>query len=105
LGDVYAPQIDRSCHYPGGDLDSLAAALKRLVQAEAVEVIARRTRAQAIAARHTPERFGKTFSEFVREIGALPRVSRAPTRNRRMRLTDVLPLGLVTRVFPGALWH
>lgn len=105
MGDEYAPKIDARCHYRAGDLAGAAAAAKAIAGLASKSKEELRERARALAARHVGVSYETTFAEFAREIAGSPRVSRPPTGGRVARWTDMLPLGVVTRVFPGALWR
>lgn len=103
LGDDYAARIDPRCYYPAGDPRAAARALQVLLSAPRSEVASMRERAQALALPHKAEAYDHAFSQFVRHIAELPRISREPDGKRKPRLTDWLPLGLLTRVLPFAL--
>ncbi|PTX95627.1 glycosyltransferase [Opitutus sp. ER46] len=105
LGDVYAPLIDARCHYPPGDLRALAQRIGELSREPAGAIATCRDRGRALATAHQPERYGADFAGFLRRLADLPRVSRSDQPRRQPRLADVLPLGVVTRVCPGALWR
>jgi glycosyltransferase involved in cell wall biosynthesis len=104
LADDYLPQVDARCAYPAGDVKAAAQAMKRLMAAEPADVAEIKRRARTLAMRHTPERYHDAFSQFVRRIEALPRISQAATGPRRWRWWDRLPLGLISRFYPTALW-
>lgn len=104
VGDDYAPRIDSRCHYPAGDPVAAARALHALLNLPAEEVEARRERARTLAAPHEGDGYERRFAAFVHRIAGLPRIARAPTP-RSARWSDVVPLGLITRLFPGQLWR
>lgn len=105
MGDEYAPQIDERCHYRAGDVAAAVQAVRAMAGLTPERWRDLRERARALAAKHVGMSYEASFAEFVREIAAAPRISRAPTGGRVARWTDRLPLGLVTRAFPGALWR
>jgi glycosyltransferase involved in cell wall biosynthesis len=80
LGDDYAPQIDPRCYYPAGDPIAAARAVQAVFASPPAEIAARR-------------------------IAELPRISRPPDGARKPAWPDRLPLGLITRAFPRALWR
>ncbi len=105
LGDEYAPRIDPRCHYPGGRPELAARALRDVFAGPADIVATLRERGRALAAMHHGDAYEVAFAAFVRRIAALPRISRPPDGSRRPTWTDRLPLGLLTRAFPRALWR
>ena len=99
--DLYAPQVDPRCHYPPGDLAALARAVQQVFALPAVQVAALRHRARALVQPHRDHAYESLYLQLLHDIMAQPRLSQA--RPRRPRLTDALPLGIVTRLVPGAL--
>lgn len=104
LGDLYPQQVDARCYYPPGELGVLAAQLVELSRAPRSAVALWRQRAQDLVSRHTPDIYAREFADHLRDIAAAPRVS-DPARPRTERWADHLPLGLITRALPGALWR
>jgi len=103
LGDEYAPQLDRRCHYPPGDMAALGRALAAVMAEPAEARAALVARGRALAARHGADDFGREFAAFVRRVDAEPRVSRGAVPRRQPRWADWLPLGFISRFLPGAL--
>lgn len=99
--DHYAPQIDPRCHYPPGDMPALARAVRQIFQLPAGPVGELRQRSRALVLAHTPENYLAECGEFFAGTNAAARISQS--RVRRSRLTDLLPLGLVTRIAPRLL--
>lgn len=104
LGDYYAPRIDPRCLYPSGDLQAAATALIELMTLPPETQNVLRRRAQALVQAHRGTLYASTFADFSRRIAALPRRSREPDGNRPSRAADLLPLGVITRACPQALW-
>ncbi len=100
-GDAYVPQIDPRCHYPPGDMPALARSIREVFRSPAEDLEAMRGRARRLVADRTTEAYGTDFTAWVRVIVERPPVSRGGPR--RPRFTDLLPLGLVTRLAPWAL--
>ena len=104
LGDDYAAQVDPRCYYPAGDPRAAARSLRELLASPPEQIARMRQRAQELAQPHaTPGTYTTAFAGFIRRIAALPRVSSVPDGRRRPQVTDLLPLGLLTRALPGAL--
>ena len=84
-----------------------AVRLLRELLASPPEALAQmRRRSQELVQSHaSPGAYTTAFADFVRRIVASPRVSLEPPGQRLPRFTDRLPLGLLTRVLPGTLWH
>lgn len=104
LGDYYAPRVDPRCLYPSGDFATAATALCELLTLPREVQHGLRRRAQMLVEPHQSSRYASAFAAFARRIAALPRRSRAPDCSRPGRAADVLPLGLITRACPQALW-
>jgi glycosyltransferase involved in cell wall biosynthesis len=100
-GDVYVPQIDPRCYYPPRDMAALAEAIQKVFQSPPGRLDAMRAQARALVADHSSGAYEAACLAWLRTLMELPRISSA--RRRRPRLTDLLPLGLVTRLAPGAL--
>jgi glycosyltransferase involved in cell wall biosynthesis len=105
LGDEYVPRLDPRCYYPAGDPVAAARAVRDVFASQPAFLADLRCHAQALARPHGSGGYESVFGEFARRIAALPRISREPGGGRKERLTDRLPLGLITRVFPSALWR
>jgi glycosyltransferase involved in cell wall biosynthesis len=105
LGDEYVPRLDPRCYYRAGDPVAAARALRDVLASPPEFLAGLRSRAQAIAGPHGSGGYEAVFGEFIRRIAVLPRISREPGPGRPERLTDWLPLGLITRAFPAALWR
>lgn len=103
LGDDYAGEVDPRCHYPAGDPVAAARALRSIFASPPEQIAAMRRRAHELVMPHANDAYERVFAEFAHRIAALPRISPEPKGDRPARLTDVLPLGLITRVLPGAL--
>ncbi|MCW5549622.1 MAG: glycosyltransferase [Opitutaceae bacterium] len=99
--DVYVPQVDARCHYPPGDMPALARAIGQVMLQPAAQLAATRERAQVLVAGHRREEYESACRGCLRRVAELPRLSQ--DRRRRFRLTDGLPLGVVTRWVPAAL--
>ncbi|WP_221030581.1 glycosyltransferase [Actomonas aquatica] len=101
----YLPGLDARSQYAVGDPVAAARAVQAWAATTEAEVQPVRARAQEIAAGHRPEHYDADFAAFARRIAALPRVSRDGAGEMPRRWWDVLPLGVVTRLMPGALWR
>ncbi|MDD2763086.1 MAG: glycosyltransferase [Opitutaceae bacterium] len=101
LGDVYVPQVDPQCYYQAGNMAALARAISAVFSLPSPQLKAVRARAQAVTAGNRGPGYAADFESFMRSIAEQPRL--APFRRRRPRLTDLLPLGFVTRFVPWAL--
>jgi glycosyltransferase involved in cell wall biosynthesis len=91
--------------YEPGDMAACAAAVRRLARLPAAELDAARGRSVREVAPHLGDAYFRTFSEFVRRIAALPRISAPPSTARRFRPADRLPLGVLRRFHHRALWR
>jgi glycosyltransferase involved in cell wall biosynthesis len=100
-GDIYAPQIEPRCCYPPGDMTALAQTIHQVFRLPPAEIEMMRSQARELVAGHRSETYEAACLALLRTIMSLPRISL--TRRRRPRLTDLLPLGLVTRLTPWAL--
>jgi glycosyltransferase involved in cell wall biosynthesis len=103
LGDDYVPLVDPRCYYPAGDARAAARAIDVIAKLPARERSELRDKARRLTSRHRGEKYQATFAAFMRRIATAPRISRADSNVRRSSLTDYLPLGVVTRLFPSAL--
>jgi hypothetical protein len=99
--DEYSPRVDELCHYPPGDMNALASAVRAVFRSKGERVATLRERAISLVEGHRIETYKDTVSDFFSQISSLPRVS--CQRARHPRLTDCLPLGLITRILPYAL--
>jgi glycosyltransferase involved in cell wall biosynthesis len=104
VGDEYAPKIDPRCYYAAGDPVGAARSLQALLALPATELERKRGVAKALAMPHARGDYEAQFADAVRKIVALPRISETGSM-RRSSAIDVLPLGLITRVFPQHLWR
>ncbi len=100
-GDIYAPAVDPRCHYPPGDVGALARRIREVFGQPPAVRAQFRARARAAVASHTPEAYAAECAAWIRALISQPRRSR--DWRRRFRATDLLPLGLVTRLAPWAL--
>jgi glycosyltransferase involved in cell wall biosynthesis len=100
-GDVYAPQVDPDCHYRAGEMTDLAARLRRVFGRNASELAALRARARRLVESHRPPAYQAACANLLQTIMVEPRLSRPG--QRRSRPSDLLPLGLVTRLAPALL--
>lgn len=99
--DVYVPRVDPRCHYPPGDMPALARAMGEVMRQPEEQLTAAREQAQALVAGHRREDYEAACRGCLRRVAELPRVSQ--DRRRSFRLTDCLPLGVVTRWAQAAL--
>ena len=99
--DYYVPQVDPLCHYPAGDMDALAAAISGIFQRTPEEIDGLQAKARRLVADHGKEHYMASSREIINQVAALPRIS--IPRGRRSRPSDLLPLGVVTRLAPWAL--
>lgn len=104
LGDAYVPPLDERLYYAAGDPVAAARGLRDVLAEPAEKIAALRTRAKALVAAHRPAAYASAYRELVRAVHAAPRLSRVPSGVPRARWFDRLPLGLITRAFPRALW-
>jgi glycosyltransferase involved in cell wall biosynthesis len=100
-GDIYVPQIDPCCHYPPGDMVTLAQSIQEVFQSPIERLNAMRTHARTLVADRSSDAYETACLVWLHGIMEQPRIS--AVRRRRPRLTDLLPLGFVTRVAPWAL--
>ena len=105
LADDYLPQVDRRCSYPAGNIKAAAERMRELSQLDAAERRAICERASALAMGHTVERYHDIFTQFVRRIAEMPRISRRPCAEVRLRWWDRLPLGIISRFLKPVLWR
>ena len=105
LGDDYLSDLEVTCQYPAGDPIAAARVMRDL--AETPVDVANRVRcvARESATSHTPTQYDADFASFTHSIAAMPRISLKPTGTRSTQWFDWLPLGLITRAFPSALWR
>ena len=100
-GDIYVPQIDSRCLYRPGDMMGLARAIQQVFQRPAEQLGSMRARGRELVKEHRRDTYEEAFLGLTQTIEKLPRISAC--RRRRARVTDLLPLGLVTRLAPWAL--
>lgn len=93
--DLRVPQVDPLCHYPPGDMPALAQAVQRIFQRAPEQLVRLREVSRTLVQSHTPEDYGAACAEFFARMASVPRIS--ATHRRRVRLPDLLPLGIVTR--------
>jgi glycosyltransferase involved in cell wall biosynthesis len=101
LGETPARQVDAGCVYPAGNLAAAAEQLATLLVADLTRL---RERARAAVSGYTAAAYDAAYSGALRDVIARPRHS-ATRASRAARLTDWLPLALVKRAFPDALWR
>jgi glycosyltransferase involved in cell wall biosynthesis len=99
--DVHAPQVDPLCHYPPGDMPALAAAVRRIFQRSPEQLARLREISRSLVQAHTAKEYGATCLDFFARMSAMPRISQE--RKRVGRLSDLLPLGIATRLAPSLL--
>jgi glycosyltransferase involved in cell wall biosynthesis len=99
--DVYAPRVDPLCHYPPADLPALARAIQTIFQRPAAQLEQLRARSRELVLAHSPENYLADCSDFIGRVAAAERISGSPSRTPRV--SDLLPLGWVTRMAPGLL--
>jgi glycosyltransferase involved in cell wall biosynthesis len=100
-GDIYVPQIDSRCCYPPGDMVSLARAIQQVFQLPLERLKSMRAHARRLVADHSSDAYEAACLALLRSVMEQPRISAC--RRRRPRVTDLLPLGFVTRLAPWAL--
>lgn len=100
-GDIYVPQIDSRCLYRPGDMAGLAWVIQQVFQSPAEQLGAMRARGRELVKEHRRDSYEAAFLGLAQIIAKLPRISGC--RRRRSRVTDLLPLGFVTRFAPWAL--
>ncbi|MDB4473827.1 glycosyltransferase family 4 protein [Opitutaceae bacterium] len=105
LGDDYLPALEIGCQYPAGDPVGAARVMRDLSKTPIAVANRVRQAARESATSHTPTQYDDDFSSFTRAIAEIPRLSRNPTGKRSLQWFDGLPLGLITRAFPSALWR
>jgi glycosyltransferase involved in cell wall biosynthesis len=103
LGDYYTPQVNGPGYYPAGDVGALARAIQGVFGQDRRAIEAQRARARELVRNHTIETYERDFAGFVQRMAARPRLSREPVASPPARLAHCLPLGLVTRFWPGLL--
>jgi glycosyltransferase involved in cell wall biosynthesis len=99
--DIYVPQVDPRFHYPPDDLKGLAQVIRETFSLPAAQVESRREAGRRLVGAHTPGAYQANCAAFLAHIAAAPRIS--GTKGGRRRLTDFLPLGMVTRFAPTLL--
>lgn len=99
--DCYTPQVDLRCHYPPGDMHALAAAIREVFSLNAEQLAPLRRKACALVEGHRVDAYETACRMFMNTIADAPRIS--AVRRRSRRITDLLPLGLATRMAPWAL--
>jgi glycosyltransferase involved in cell wall biosynthesis len=99
--DVHVPRVDALCHYAPHDMAALAGAVGEIFTRPMAAVEQLRMTAQQLVGIHDASAYRSFCAAMFVRIGALPRCSRR--RARRPRPADLLPLGVVTRLMPGAL--
>lgn len=99
--DIYVPQVDPVCHYPPGNMPALARAVQRVFQHPPSHLNGLREICRTLVQAHTPENYGAACLDFFGHMASVPRIS--GTCRRRAKLSDLLPLGFVTRFAPRLL--
>jgi glycosyltransferase involved in cell wall biosynthesis len=99
--DAHAPRVDPLCHYPPGNMTALASAVQQVFSRTPAAVAALRMAARSLVKMHDRDVYRAFCAGMFERIWAQPRCS--ARRLRRPRITDLLPLGVVTRMAPGAL--
>lgn len=100
LGERYAAGVDPRCVYPAGAVAVAAQRLAALATDPGMAALASRSR--NVVAGHGAAAYRQGYENALEKLTNPPRLSQSGGA-RRSRLTDRLPLGLLTRVLPGAL--
>jgi glycosyltransferase involved in cell wall biosynthesis len=99
--DIHGPAVDPRCAYSPGDMPGLARGVTEMFAESPEQIACWRERARELVAGHTAENYLHEFQTFLSAIRTEPSISE-PIR-RRGCWQDWLPLGAVSRVFPGRL--
>ena len=103
--DAYVRAVRPDLVYRPDDFDHVARVVRGLREATDAEVDALRERCRTLVAPHLGDAYETRFSEFVRRVTALPRISRETFGGRPFYLSDHWPLGILQRVYPRAFWQ
>jgi glycosyltransferase involved in cell wall biosynthesis len=101
--EPYVAQVRASLLYPAGDMDSLARELARLYSAPDGELHELRQRCRDIAGHNDTDGYHLAFANFARIIEVMPRRSTEPPPRRKLSLANVIPFGLLRRLFPNTI--
>ncbi len=99
-GEELSRHLAPACVYPAGDM---ALATRQLADLAAEHDARRRLRARELVVGRTAEKYAAEYVRAVQGVLARPRRS-ATDSNRAARLTDHLPMAVVSRYHEAAIW-
>lgn len=102
LAERYASDVRAGCVYPAGDIEAAAQRIAALAQEPQLADLSRRCRERV--AGHSPAAYAASYARALDELIAAPRISIAGGQ-RKTRLTDWLPLAILKRACPDAIWR
>ena len=104
-GQEYARRVDPGLVYPDGDTSAAADQLMRLQSTVGPAKAALRNQAMELAAPHLGGNYFNIFSEFVRRIHGMERMSRDTFGRKPRALADWCPFAVMNRISPMAVWN
>lgn len=102
LAERYAADVQADCVYPAGDIEAAARRIAALAREPQLADLSRRCRERV--AGHSPSAYAASYVRALDEMIAAPRIS-IVSGHRQPRLTDWLPLALLKRACPDAIWR
>lgn len=102
LAERYASDVQPDCVYPAGNIAAAAQRIAALAQDPRLADLSRRCRERV--AGHSPVAYAASYARALDELIAAPRISIAGGQ-RKTRLTDWLPLAILKRACPDAIWR
>lgn len=104
-GEEYVRRIDEQLVYPDGDTAAAADQLMRLRSLVGPGRLKLRNAATEAAAPHLGGNYFSIFSEFVKKIHGMERVSRDSFGKKPRALADWCPFAVMNRLNPMAVWN
>lgn len=98
-GDVHAPRVDPLCYYPAGDIEAAADAIVKIFMRPAAELQSLSARSRQFVLPHGADDHVRGVAQFIEQIERMPAIG--CTSPRSAKITDLAPLGFVTRFAPG----
>ncbi|MDA1273227.1 MAG: glycosyltransferase family 4 protein [Verrucomicrobia bacterium] len=98
-GDNYASEVRSDLVYSPDDFGHVARVLQEMKAAPEETVRSLRTRAKRLASPHQGDAYPRTYSEFIKRIVELPRISPHDFPRRPFYWSDYLPFAAMCRIY------
>jgi glycosyltransferase involved in cell wall biosynthesis len=98
-GDSYVDSVHPDLLYAPEDFGAVLRILSKLQTMPDQEISSLRRTCQLLSAPHEGNAYNRAYAEFVRHIHESPRITPEKTPSRRAYWSDLLPFGLMRRVY------